>query len=68
MAYFLFIFLVFAHKSKFEKPGFRRCRTTFTKQQLEILEEVFSKVQYPPITIQEKLATETQLSEARIQV
>ncbi|GFT45101.1 homeobox domain-containing protein [Nephila pilipes] len=50
------------------KSRFRRCRTRFTKQQLQSLEKVFSEVQYPSVSIREKVAAETKLSEARVQV
>lgn len=51
-----------------DKPRFRRSRTTFTAEQLETLEKVFEKIQYPPVSVRERLAEETKLSEARIQV
>ncbi|KAF8767517.1 visual system homeobox 2-like [Argiope bruennichi] len=53
---------------KDEKPRFRRCRTRFTKQQVATLEKVFSEIQYPSVSVREKVATETKLSEARVQV
>ncbi|GIX74251.1 hypothetical protein CDAR_504951 [Caerostris darwini] len=55
-------------KCKEVKPRFRRCRTRFTKQQLQSLEKVFSEVQYPSVNIREKVAAEANLSEARVQV
>ncbi|GFU25948.1 homeobox protein aristaless-like 4 [Trichonephila clavipes] len=53
--------------TKDTKSRFRRCRTRFTKQQLQSLEKVFSEVQYPSVSIREKVAAETKLSEARVQ-
>ncbi|CAL1268492.1 unnamed protein product, partial [Larinioides sclopetarius] len=49
-------------------PRFRRCRTRFTKQQVATLEKVFSEIQYPSVSIREKVAADTKLSEARVQV
>ncbi|GBM18186.1 hypothetical protein AVEN_151725-1 [Araneus ventricosus] len=55
-------------RDKEEKPRFRRCRTRFTKQQVATLEKVFSEMHYPSVSIREKVAAETKLSEARVQV
>lgn len=47
---------------------FRRNRTTFTHEQLMVLEQEFQKAQYPCVATRERLAQVTALSENRVQV
>ncbi|XP_071959461.1 paired box protein Pax-6-like [Antedon mediterranea] len=50
------------------KRKVRRSRTTFSNEQLDILEKEFCKSHYPCVNTREEVATQTQLSEARVQV
>lgn len=46
----------------------RRQRTIFTKEQVDILDQIFEKNRYPDIQLREQLSQKLDVPEARIQV
>ena len=50
------------------RPKFRRSRTIFNPEQLEVLEKHFEKIKYPGVKQRKRIADEIGLPEERVQI